>query len=159
VLELKQLALAVAQQEGWFDEVNVDKPSIPHRRNNPGNLRWAPARFKQAAIRYETGGIYYVHFLSWFWGGSALLNDLRAKLLRGVSLRTAINIYCPVGDGANDPKIYVRNLCKWLGLDLKRADEKMSELFSDPGRIVGPWKDFPPPGPPRPFSKSSPSPS
>jgi hypothetical protein len=153
MLELKQLALAVAQQEGWFDEVNVDKPSIPHRCNNPGNLRWAPARFKQA----ETVGIHYVYFLSRFWGGSALLNDLRAKLLRDVSLQTAINIYCPAGDGANDPKSYVRNLCKWLGLDLKRADEKMSELFSDPGRVTGPWEDFPPPGPPRPFSKSNPS--
>ncbi len=143
-LELKKLALAMAQQEGWFDPVNQYSPSIPHACNNPGNLRWAHPRFQQNGKLHG-----YVLFMSKGWGAQALLNDLRAKLLAKHSLDAAIRIYCPSGDGDNKPSVYVQHVAGWLGID--DPMQLMSDLFQDPGYISGQWEDFPAAGPPRPF--------
>lgn len=143
MVKLSQLALAMAQQEGWFDPTNEDKPLIPHVCNNPGNLRWSPARIKQA------GGYHgYVKFLNKDWGGAGLLNDLRAKFLANLTLRATVNIYCPLGDGANDPNVYVNHVSKWTGTD---PDRLLVDQFEDPGRVDSPWVGFPEPGSPKPF--------
>ena len=141
--KLCELAMAVFQQEGWFEPVNPKKPSIPHTCNNPGNLRWSPDRMKQLGMFHN-----YVIFLDRFWGAAGGLNDLRAKMLKGLTVRDAINIYCPAGDGANDPTIYVKHVCAWTGAD---PDKKISEQFEDPGRVDSPWLDFPEAGSTKPF--------
>lgn len=144
-MELKKLALAMAQQEGWFEPVNKAFPILPHACNNPGNLRWAHARFKQEGLHHG-----YVKFADKGWGAQALLNDLRAKLLAKHSLDAAIRIYCPAGDGANVPSVYVQHIAGWLGIE--DPMQLMSDLFQDPGYISGQWEGFPDPGSPRPFN-------
>lgn len=153
-INLRLLALAIARQEGWFSKVTAPL-SIPHRCNNPGNLRWAPLRFKQEGF-YGRPGNQYIIFQDRFWGGAALLNDLRAKYLRSkidgssLTIKELINIYCPAGDGANDPFTYVNNISRWLGVD---PEYTIRNVFEDPGIIKGPWNTFPEPGPHKSFSK------
>lgn len=148
VMELELLALAIARQEGWFDSTSPHTPICQHC-NNPGNLRWSPKRLKQVG-RFGLPNNQYVIFADRFWGAAGLLNDLRAKLLAGCTLTSAINIYCPVGDGANDPKVYVRNVADWLKVN---PDQKLSELFEDPGMVIEPI-DFPEPRTKPPFTIS-----
>lgn len=137
------LALAIATQEGWFDpDPSPHYLSIPHRCNNPGNLRWAPDRFPQSG-RYEN----YVVFSNPLAGWGALDNDINAKALRGFKLNEAIWIYCPKGDGDNNPQEYVVNVAEWAGLG---SNVVMKDVLTGPIHVVGPWSVAPPPGPPRP---------
>jgi hypothetical protein len=74
-------------------------------------------------------------------------NDINAKAIRGFKLREAIYIYCPVGDGGNNPSQYVLDISRWIGIP---PDSVLLKVLTGPVHVAGPWTKAPPPGPPRP---------
>lgn len=135
------LALAFAGVEGWFDTPNPTKPLIPHRCLNPGNLRWAPARFPQDGM--DAG---YVKFRTKEAGFAACENDLYAKMLRGLTLQQTIDIYAPAADG-NNPTRYARTVADWLGI---KTTDRLKDVIAAEGRVLIPWIKAPEMGPPKP---------
>jgi hypothetical protein len=135
------LALAFAEQEGWFNST-IHGLNRPQRDNNPGDLEWAPTRFVQGI---KDGP--YCRFPSWLIGWAALENDLDAKIKRGLNLYETINIYCPVGDADNDPLRYCNNVAGNLGID---PYTPLIDLVSEVAGVREPWKKAPKPGLPCP---------
>lgn len=142
------IAVAIALQEGWFE---ADADNIPRRLNNPGNLRWADPRFAQHGS--EKG---YVRFLTIGSGWAALENDITAKArkvdvdtMRGWTFEKMINVYCPIGDGANDPDRYLLAVCGRLETHPR---DIVIEWTGALPKVLGQYPDaeVPVPGPPRP---------
>lgn len=110
-----QLAQAIQTVEGYYPPGTPGYPSgsIAYRSNNPGNLRSAPSSFSQVSPVAVAG---YATFTSYAVGWSALLNDISAKINRGLTLAQFLNIYAPSGDG-NDPGSYTATVAAALNID------------------------------------------
>lgn len=80
---------------------------------NPGNLR------VEGQAHLAPGMIHgqLAVFENRAWGTLALYRDVLAKAALGMSIRSMIAVYCPRGDGANDPETYVKHIAEW-GLDV-----------------------------------------
>jgi hypothetical protein len=81
---------------------------------NPGNLRVAGQAHLVANMVFGEMAV----FESRAWGTLALYRDILAKAALGMSIRSMIAVYCPRGDGANDPDTYVKHIAEWTGLDV-----------------------------------------
>jgi hypothetical protein len=79
---------------------------------NPGNLRVAGQAGLVPGQNYGDLAV----FVSRAAGVLALYRDLLAKAAQGMTIRQMIHLYCPSGDGANDPETYCRNVAEWTGL-------------------------------------------
>lgn len=88
----------------------INEPVINIWQNNPFNLReccdWV------GNIKSNNG----------FENFDSLSNGIRAGLInlkhyKGFTIKKAINIYAPKGDGLNDPVIYIKNIKRLSGLN------------------------------------------
>lgn len=109
------LATAIETVEGYYPPGTPGFPqgSVAWRDNNPGNLRTAPASFQQITPPAAAG---YADFVSFSVGWAALLNDVTAKINRGLTLTQFLNVYAPAGDG-NNPASYTATVAAALGID------------------------------------------
>jgi hypothetical protein len=103
---ITDLAAAMVRQEG-----SSSYGTAGQRYNNPGNLM-----DPKHAIwpQYPTAPSGEVIFPDQATGESALENDLRIKIARGMTLTSLITMYAPPSQ--NDTAAYIANVSSWTGL-------------------------------------------
>jgi hypothetical protein len=90
------------------------------RNNNPGNLRGSLGAFGSIG----KNGTYLI-FSNYQDGYNGLISDLKSQKNQKRIISKAIEKYAPIGDGKNDPEIYIKHIEKWTGL---KGTDKMSSL-------------------------------
>jgi len=121
---IEALADAIMNFEGW------KLGSRSWRNRNPGNLE--PFKGNPTGAPVDKDGYRVFDSLSDGW--SALLNDLKAKLIyhshnltNESTLLDLLNIYAPAGD-SNNPTQYTNFICKWTSAILQREIKPTTTL-------------------------------
>lgn len=127
---LKRLATAMAQMEGWNPAKGGGSdgslPSLAYRNHNPGNLRSSPFMAGQR----DGFAFFYDDNVGWF----ALVWDLWKKakgetstgLTGDSTLHDLINVYAPPAENPTDT--YIANVEKWTGFS---RTMKLKELLTN----------------------------
>lgn len=107
---IETIAQAIIRQEGNAPGTRA------HRNNNPGNIWDGVGAGKSVRIwpNLPTDDKGFVIYPTYEAGYQALLNDIRIKVNRGMTLEQLITMYAPPSE--NDTAAYIANVSAWTGL-------------------------------------------
>ncbi len=107
---IESIAQAIIRQEGNATGTRA------HRNNNPGNIWDGVGAGKSVRIwpNLPTDDKGFVIYPNRETGYQALLNDIRIKVNRGMTLEQLITMYAPPNE--NNTAAYIANVARWTGL-------------------------------------------